>query len=59
MSLKLVDFKPHYKGEPIQTAEPLDRSAISSIGILAYGGIHLPKKQQGTASLEIDWIKLE
>lgn len=50
---------PHYKGEPIQIAEPLDRSAISSIGIVAYGGVHLPEKQHGAASLEIDWIKLE
>ncbi|KAJ8960930.1 hypothetical protein NQ318_020230 [Aromia moschata] len=57
--LPIKQFKPYLMGNYYDKGEPLDTSRITSIGILAYGGAHLPKKQQGAAALEVNWIKLE
>lgn len=50
---------PNYRGKPIPDAEPLDKSKITTIQILAYAGVFREVKQRGVAALEIDWIKLE
>lgn len=57
--LPIRNFKPYWKGEQVEDAKPLDRSHITSFGIIAYGGVHMAKKQHGVAALEIDWIRLE
>lgn len=58
ISLSLKDFKPYLRGQVVVNGAPLNKSNITSIGILAYGGAHLMKKQRGVASLEIEWIKI-
>ncbi|XP_063241643.1 uncharacterized protein LOC134541872 [Bacillus rossius redtenbacheri] len=59
ISLPLDDFKPYYRGRPLNSseAEPLDKSNITSFGLQVYGGVYLPVKQSGPSTLEIDWIK--
>ncbi|XP_044267921.1 uncharacterized protein LOC123013467 [Tribolium madens] len=56
--LSLQDFKPYYEGKLVNdSGVSLDLSKITSIGIQAYGGVYLPRKQSGVGSLEIDWIR--
>ncbi|KAJ3655172.1 hypothetical protein Zmor_014309 [Zophobas morio] len=56
--LNLKEFKPYYAGKIINDPKVhLDLTKITSIGIQAYGGVYLPIKQSGAASLEIAWIK--
>ncbi|XP_018579790.1 uncharacterized protein LOC108917585 isoform X1 [Anoplophora glabripennis] len=57
--LPIRSFKAYWKGEQVEDAKPLDRSHITSMGIVAYGGAHMAKKQHGVAALEIEWIRLE
>ncbi|KAL4704068.1 hypothetical protein ACJJTC_001990 [Scirpophaga incertulas] len=56
-NITFADFKAYYRGQKVNNNEPLDISQISSLGIQAYGGVYLPVKQKGVATLEIDWIK--
>ena len=55
--LPLSDFKPYYRGQPLNDTELLDLSDITSFGIQFFGGVYSPVKQSGPATLEIDWIK--
>ncbi|XP_049869223.1 uncharacterized protein LOC126368985 [Pectinophora gossypiella] len=57
-SLPFSDFQAYYRGKKVvNNTEPLDISQITSIGIQMYGGVYMPVKQKGPATLEIDWIK--
>ncbi|XP_008193692.1 uncharacterized protein LOC103313098 [Tribolium castaneum] len=60
VTLALQDFRPYFEGKLVnESGVALDLSKITSIGIQAYGGVYLPKKQSGVGSLEIDWIRKE
>lgn len=51
-------FKPYYHGKELSVEEnPLDRTAITNIGLKIDKGPYLPDNQPGVAALEIDWIK--
>ncbi|XP_048001167.1 uncharacterized protein LOC125237960 [Leguminivora glycinivorella] len=55
--LPFSEFKAFFHGREVETNDTLDVSQITSIGIQMYGGVFLPVKQSGPATLEIDWIK--
>ncbi|KAJ8970905.1 hypothetical protein NQ317_009057 [Molorchus minor] len=59
VNLPIQKFQLYLEGVHLKTGEPLDRTQITSMGILAYGGAHSLEKQHGAAALEIDWLKLE
>lgn len=54
--LPFEGFKAYFRGKVVDDAEDLDRSNITGIGMQFYGGVYLPVKQSGPATLEIDWI---
>ncbi|XP_061706853.1 uncharacterized protein LOC133517557 [Cydia pomonella] len=56
VDLPFSGFEAYYRGQLVGN-ETLDISQITSIGIQMYGGVYLPVKQYGPATLEIDWIK--
>ncbi|KAJ8921050.1 hypothetical protein NQ315_015846 [Exocentrus adspersus] len=55
--LRLKDFKRYLKGVRMPNSNPINKCRVASIGILAYGGKHMSRKQRGVGSLEIEWIK--
>ncbi|KAJ2953562.1 hypothetical protein O0L34_g1163 [Tuta absoluta] len=55
-TLPFSQFKAYYRGKEVNN-ETLDLSRITAIGLQIFGGVYLPVKQQGPATLEIDWIK--
>ncbi|XP_077284575.1 uncharacterized protein LOC143910086 [Arctopsyche grandis] len=57
IKLPFENFKPYFRGRQINDTEPLDQTKITGFGIQFYGGVYLPMKQKGPATLEIDWIK--
>uniref|UniRef100_A0A0K8TCY6 NADH:ubiquinone oxidoreductase intermediate-associated protein 30 domain-containing protein n=2 Tax=Lygus hesperus TaxID=30085 RepID=A0A0K8TCY6_LYGHE len=59
INLPLASFEPYYRGRKMNETEvgPLKKSEITSFGLQIFGGVYLPEKQQGTSSLEIDWVK--
>jgi hypothetical protein len=57
LNFPLNEFKPYWRGQPLQNAEPLDSTNITSFGFQLYGGVYEEHKQSGPATLEIDWVK--
>lgn len=57
VTLPFEDFKPYYRGQLINDSEPLDTSNITGFGLQFHGGVYLPTKQKGPATLEIDNVK--
>lgn len=57
MTLHLNHFDPYYRGRRQVNSDPLNKENITSLELHVYGGVYLPVKQSGTASLEVDWIK--
>ncbi|KAJ2953563.1 hypothetical protein O0L34_g1164 [Tuta absoluta] len=55
-TLPFSEFKAYYRGKKVNN-ETLDLSRITCIGFQMFGGVFLPVKQKGPATLEIDWIK--
>ncbi|VEN46041.1 unnamed protein product, partial [Callosobruchus maculatus] len=56
--LPISAFEAYLQGKPVENAAPLDKKNVTALGILAYGGVHVHRKQQGVGALEIDWIKI-
>ncbi|CAF1252475.1 unnamed protein product [Didymodactylos carnosus] len=56
--LSFDNFKPYSRGKALDPSKVplLDRSDVTSIGLQVYGGVYSPIKQQGSSSLEIDYI---
>merc|ERR1712212_58515 len=57
VTLPFTDFKPYYRGAEVPTAEDLDTSDITTTTIQIVGGVYSDFKQNGTSSLEIDYIQ--
>lgn len=57
VTLHLNHFDPYYRGRRQVNSDPLNKENITSLELHVYGGVYLPVKQSGTASLEVDWIK--
>ena len=57
VTLPLKEFKPFWRGKPVDDAAPLDTSNVTSFGIQYFGGVYEDSKQSGPATLEIDWVK--
>lgn len=55
--LPFEEFKPYFRGRLVNTTEKLDTSNITGFGFQFYGGVYLPVKQSGPATLEIEWVK--
>jgi len=50
-------FTFYYRGKPVLDAEPLDKSDITNFEIQISGGVYNDWRQNGTSSLEIDYIQ--
>ncbi|KAI5641548.1 complex I intermediate-associated protein 30 (CIA30) domain-containing protein [Phthorimaea operculella] len=55
-TLPLSEFKAFFRGREVNN-ETLDVSRISAFGLQTYGGVFSSVKQEGPATLEVDWIK--
>ncbi|CAH1961630.1 unnamed protein product [Acanthoscelides obtectus] len=58
ITLPIDAFEAYLEGKPVKNAAPLDKTKVTALGILAYGGVHVHRKQYGVGALEIDWIKI-
>nr|CAI5837058.1 unnamed protein product [Callosobruchus analis] len=58
ITLPIPAFEAYLQGKRVENAPPLDKKNITGLGILAYGGVHVHRRQQGVGALEIDWIKI-
>ena len=57
VNLPFSNFKGYFRGREIPDAPPLDKSNITRVGLQIVGGVYSDFKQNGPASLEIDYIK--
>ena len=57
MKIPFSDFKAYFRGREMPDAKPLDLSQITLVGLQIVGGVYSDLKQEGTSSLEIDYMK--
>jgi hypothetical protein len=56
MELPFSDFKAYRRGREVKDAPPLDLTKTETFGFQTFGGIYDIDKQEGTGSLEIDYV---
>lgn len=56
VELPFSDFKAYERGKEVKDAPPLDLTKTGVFGFQAFGGVYDSYKQEGTGSLEIDYV---
>ncbi|KAL5262452.1 hypothetical protein ACHWQZ_G007996 [Mnemiopsis leidyi] len=56
VDLPFSQFKAYKWGKELPDAPPLDLEKIGSFGLQTFGGVYDDYKQQGTGSLEVDFV---